>query len=250
MPDADGLLIGQTVGDAAAEPGRRAVSLTFEVDGSTLTVEPEAVIVAGFTGRDSAAVEAHLAELEALGVPVPASAPTFYPAPPGSAVQAPAVAVTGGQTSGEAEAVVVVDGDRTWLTLGSDHTDRAAEAVDIALSKLVCPKPVAAQAWPLTEVADHLDQLEITSWIDEGGVRTLYQQGRLGELIGPAELIEAAPFARRPDRFVLFTGTFAAVGGVRPSPRFEARLHDPVLGRSIGLAYNIDVIDVLEGSPP
>lgn len=222
------------------------MSLAFQVDGATLTVEPEAVIVAGFTGRDRAAVEAHLAELEALGVPVPASAPTFYPAPPGSVVQAPAVAVTGAQTSGEAEAVVVVDGDRAWLTLGSDHTDRAAEAVDIALSKLVCPKPVAAGAWPMDEVAGHLDRLEVASWIDEDGARILYQQGRLGELVGPAELIEAAPFARRPDRFVMFTGTFAAVGGVRPSPRFEARLHDPVRGRSINLAYDINVIDVLK----
>ena len=228
------------------------MSLTFAAGGAggaMVTVEPEAVIVAGFTGRDRAAVEAHLAELEALGVPVPASAPTFYPAPPGSAVQAPAVAVTGAQTSGEAEAVVVVDGDRAWLTLGSDHTDRAAEAVDIALSKLVCPKPVAAEAWPLEEVAGHLDRLEVASWIDEDGTRTLYQQGRLGELIGPAELIEAVPFARRPDRFVLFTGTFAAVGGVRPSPRFEARLHDPVMGRSIDLAYDINVIDPLKPTP-
>ena len=224
------------------------MSLAFEVDGTALTVEPEAVIVAGFTGRDRASVEAHLAELEALGVPTPEEVPVFYPAPPGSVVQASAVVVTGAQTSGEAEAVVVVDGDRAWLTLGSDHTDRAAEAVDIALSKLVCPKPVAAEAWPLVEVAGHLDRLEVTSWIDEDGVRTLYQQGRLGELIGPAELIEAAPFARRPDRFVIFTGTFAAVGGVRPSPRFEARLHDPVRGRSIGLAYDIDVINVLEGA--
>lgn len=225
------------------------MSLAFEVDGTALTVEPEAVIVAGFTGRDRASVEAHLAELEALGVPVPASAPTFYPAPPGSVVQAPAVAVTGAQTSGEAEAVVVVDGDRAWLTLGSDHTDRAAEAVDIALSKLVCPKPVAAEAWPLDEVIGHLDRLEVTSWIDEDGARTLYQQGLLGELIGPAELIEAAPFARRPDRFVMFTGTFAAIGGVRPSPRFEARLHDPVRGRSIDLAYDTEVINVLKPTP-
>ena len=221
------------------------MSLIFAAGGARIAVEPEAVIVAGFTGRDRAGVEAHLAELEALGVPTPTEVPVFYPAPPGLAVQAPVVAVTGGQTSGEAEAVVVVDGDRIWLTLGSDHTDRAAEAVDIALSKLVCPKPVAAEAWPLDEVAGHLDRLEITSWIDEDGARTLYQQGRLGELIGPAELMEAAPFARRPERFLMFTGTFAAVGGVRPSPRFEARLHDPVLGRSIGLAYDIEVLDVL-----
>lgn len=221
------------------------MGLTFKTGGARVAVEPEAVVVAGFTGRDRAAVEAHLAELQDLGVPTPSEVPVFYPAPPDLAVQTPAVSVTGGQTSGEAEAVAVVDGDRIWLTLGSDHTDRAAEAVDIALSKLVCPKPVAAKAWPLDEVAGHLDRLEITSWIDEDGARTLYQQGRLGELIGPAELIETAPFARRPERFVMFTGTFAAVGGVRPSPRFEARLHDPVLARSITLAYDIDVIDLL-----
>ena len=39
---------------------------------------PDALIMAGWTGRDRAAVDHHIAELAALGVPGPTRIPTFY----------------------------------------------------------------------------------------------------------------------------------------------------------------------------
>ncbi|MCY4631065.1 MAG: DUF2848 family protein [bacterium] len=221
------------------------MSLTFTVSDAGIVVDATAVVIAGFTGRDRAAVAEHLAELAELGVPTPKSVPSFYVTPGTSAVQQPRLAMVGAETSGEAEAVLVFDGDDAYLTLGSDHTDRAAEAIDIALSKLACPKPLATVVWRLEEVADHADDLLVRSWITEDGVESLYQEGRLGELMDLGDLLDATPFADRPDRFVLFTGTFPALGGIRPAERFRATLEDPVRGRSLSLDYRIDVLHVL-----
>ena len=224
------------------------MSLTFDVPGGTVDIDPTAVVIAGFTGRDRAAVEEHLAELQELGVPTPDTVPSFYLATGAAAVQQPRLPVVGAETSGEAEAVLVFDGDDVYLTLGSDHTDRAAEAIDIALSKIACPKPLATSAWRLDKVADHADDLEVRSWISDGetgGGETLYQHGRLGEVMGFEDLLAATPFTARPEKFVLFTGTLPALGGIRPAGRFRASLDDPVTGRSIALDYHVDVLDVL-----
>jgi hypothetical protein len=221
--------------------------LTWDLAGDRIELEPEALVIAGFTGRDRESVEAHLHELRALGVPTPDSVPAFYPAPGSLASQADRLTAVHADTSGEAEAVLIFDADDVYLTLGSDHTDRAAESADIALSKLVCPKLVAASAWPLREVETHLDDLELTSWIVEDGDEVVYQRGLLGELMDLRELVAEVPFSRRPTCFLMFTGTLAAIGGIRASTRFRARLDDPSLGRSIDLRYEIEVLDVLSG---
>ncbi len=41
-------------------------------------VQVDHLVIAGWTGRDKAALEKHIAELEALGVKRPASTPIFY----------------------------------------------------------------------------------------------------------------------------------------------------------------------------
>ena len=224
------------------------MSLTFTVDGDTVELDPTAVVIAGFTGRDRAATEAHLAELRELGVPTPDSVPSFYVTPGTSAVQQPTLSMVSAETSGEAEAVLVFDGDDAYLTLGSDHTDRAAEAIDIALAKLACPKPLATEAWRLEEVAGHADELRARSWITVNGTESLYQEGLLAELMDLGDLLGATPFAERPDPLVLFTGTFGALGGIRPAERFRAALEDPARGRTITLDYRIDVLNVLQNS--
>ena len=224
------------------------MSLSFTVDGGSVEICPTAVVIAGFTGRDRDAVQHHLAELAELGVPTPDTVPSFYLTPGTSAVQQPRLSMVSAETSGEAEAVLVFDGDDAYLTLGSDHTDRAAEAIDIALSKLACPKPLATEAWRLEEVAGHADELRGRSWITVNGTESLYQEGRLAELMSLSELLDATPFAERPERLVLFTGTFGALGGIRPAERFRAALEDPVRGRTITLDYRIDVLNVLRNS--
>jgi hypothetical protein len=47
-------------------------------------------------------------------------------------------------SSGEAEFVLYQLDDGLWLGLGSDHTDRKAETVDVTLSKQMCARPVGS----------------------------------------------------------------------------------------------------------
>ena len=202
------------------------------------SIDLEAVVVAGYTGRDRDAVMHHIAELEEIGVPPPASVPMYWRLPPWVATQDPSVVVVGRRSSGEAELVLVVDGDDTFVTVGSDHTDREAEAVDIGMSKAVCPKPVAAQAWPIADIGDRWGELVLRSWIDElgDGNEVVYQDGACSSLVSPVELLAGVPF-KRPQRFMLLTGTMPVIGGIRPAARFRAELIDERLDRRLTLTY-------------
>src|SRR5690606_40060913 len=42
-----------------------------------------------------------------------------------------------------------------------------------------------------------------------------------------------------PDNAVMFCGTLAARGGIRPASRFEFEIEDPVLGRRIAHGYDV-----------
>jgi hypothetical protein len=44
---------------------------------------------------------------------------------------------------------------------------------------------------------------------------------------------------------VMMGGTLAAIGGIRPASCFEMELEDPVAGRMIRGAYDIDVLSVV-----
>jgi hypothetical protein len=44
---------------------------------------------------------------------------------------------------------------------------------------------------------------------------------------------------------VMYCGTLAAIGGIRPASRFEMELEDPVLGRALKFAYDIRVLPVV-----
>ena len=219
--------------------------MKFESDGDTVRVDVEAAVIGGFTGRDRRSIDAHLDELAEAGVPVPSTVPTFYAVPGHLLTQADSITVTHDQTSGEAEAVLVIGEAGTLVTLGSDHTDRAAETVDIALAKLACPKVVARAAWRMEDVAGHWDDLLVRSWISEDGARTLYQEGNLGELLAPQDLLERIPFKEQPQSWAMFTGTLPARGGIRSSSRFYAELRDPVGDRSITLSYEVRELRLL-----
>jgi hypothetical protein len=215
--------------------------MRFTIGSSTRQVEPDAVIIAGYTGRDREKVQHHIDELAALGIAPPPSVPAYWLQPPWLAVQADDVVVVGAQTSGEAELALVGDGGDLFVTLASDHTDRAAEAIDVELSKAICPVPVATEAWPLADVDGHWDELVLRSWIaatDGDAADVRYQDDVCASLVRPLDLLSGYPFGR-PPRFVMLTGTVAVIGDIRPSARFRAELHDPVRRRSIHLDYRI-----------
>lgn len=220
------------------------MTLHFDpAEGGPIAFDCRALVIAGWTGRDAAAVQHHIEELAALGVAPPSRTPLFYRAAADRLTQAEEIEVLGAGTSGEAEAVLLRQGDRTLVTLGSDHTDREAEAHSVALSKQACPKPVARQCWPFEEVAPHWDRLVLRSWAWFDGRRTLYQEGSLANILAPDVLVaDLGPLAPGT---ALFCGTLPARGGVRPSARFEMELEDPVLERRISHAYRITELPVI-----
>lgn len=204
-----------------------------------LQTELTCLVIAGWTGRDAHAVEHHIGELEAIGVPRPSAVPLFYRVGASQLSQAATVQVVGENTSGEAEPLLFIHAGEYFVSLASDHTDRTLETHSIALSKQICPKPVARTAWRLAEVLDHWDQLVLRSWIEEDGESRLYQQGTLAALRSPADLL-ARYGARHPppaDGFAMSCGTLGAMGGIRPSATFRMELSDPVLNRNITHAY-------------
>jgi Protein of unknown function (DUF2848) len=209
-----------------------------------VSLQPQALVVAGWTGRDEAALRHHIEELAAIGVPRPSSVPVFYRNSLLNLTQAPVVEVLGPDTSGEVEPVIVALGDRLCLAVGSDHTDRKAETQGIALSKQLCAKPIGRDLWALEDIADHWDRLQLRSFATIDGRRVAYQDGTLSGMRPPADLIARYGSRLKPDS-VMYCGTLAAIGGIRPAARFELELEDPVLGRTLRHAYDISVLPVV-----
>ena len=221
-------------------------------DGQTLDITLTTVWVAGWTGRDPVAVAQHIAELAELGVPAPSTVPLYYRVAADLLTHSQTIQVVGEQTSGEVEPVLIATDDTLWLGLASDHTDRALETYSVALAKQACAKPLAAQLWRFDEVADHLDQLQLQSWIrpSEDSDWTLYQSGSLAAIRPLAELMRGAPNAtsegQLPPGSALLCGTLAVVsGGVRPAAAFRMALHDPVCQRSLHHHYTIDSLPIV-----
>jgi hypothetical protein len=223
------------------------VSLRFNVDEKgkgPLSVELERLVIAGWTGRDPAAVEKHIRELEDLGIARPASTPIYYRVAASRVTTRPVIEVSGDASSGEVEFFLLRCAGILYVGLGSDHTDRKAEAVGVALSKQMCEKPVAPVLWEFSSVESHWDELVLRSWIWEDGKRVPYQEGKVTAMRSPQELMSRFSSNGLEDGTLMFCGTLAAKGGVRPSVRFEMELADPVRGRSLRHSYDILTLPV------
>lgn len=207
--------------------------LRFQVDGSdAIEVQARQLVIAGWTGRDRAAIDHHIEELAAIGVPRPSSVPLYYRVAASLLTQASQIEVLGAGSSGEVEPVLVRARDRWWLTVGSDHTDRDAERAGVALSKQLCAKPVASQAWAWDALAARADTIGLRSEIFEDGKWLRYQDGTLASIRPLEQLITGLPAdAPVADGLVLFCGTLGALPdangrGVRPAARMRLHLID------------------------
>lgn len=211
----------------------KTIVLDDAAGGTRTAVAVRRLLVAGYTGRDAAAVARHVDELARAGVPRPPSTPTCYPLDPQLLTQSEVVVAAGSNTSGEVEPVLVVAGGRRLLTVGSDHTDRELERGDVAAAKAACPKVVGTTAVDLAAVPDGAwDAVALRSTLADG---SRYQDGTLAELLHPDELL-ARLGLELAEGDVLFLGTVPAIGGLRPSPSFAASMQIPD-GPSLGLAY-------------
>ncbi|RXG90374.1 DUF2848 domain-containing protein [Bradyrhizobium zhanjiangense] len=211
-----------------------------------IAVEIGSLVIAGWAGRDAAAIEHHIEELAALGIPRPSTTPLYYRVAAQTLTQDSRLFVLGPDSSGEIEPVIVAMADGLWVGIGSDHTDRKAEASGIALSKQLCGKPVGPRLWSYADVEGHWDELVLRSWATIDGKRVLYQESPVSALRTPRDLIHrhtGTDMLRAGT--LMFCGTPGAIGGIRPGTRFEMELKDPVLNRSLTHSYDIDVLPVI-----
>lgn len=204
------------------------------------------LVIAGWTGRDRNAMEAHIEELAKLGVPRPATTPIYYRVAASLLTTDRAIEVMGDASSGEVEPVVFALGDGLWVGVGSDHTDRKAETGGITLAKQLCAKPVAPVLWRFADVAPHWDKIFLRSYRVTGGKREIYQDGTTAVMQRPESLVAQYLGKSRglAPRTVMFCGTMAVHGGIRPAQRFEMVMHDPVLKRTIRHGYAIRPLPV------
>lgn len=212
-----------------------------------IEVDVNTLIVAGWAGRDMAAIEHHIEELAAIGVPRPSSVPLYYRIAENQLTQAERVQALGGDSSGEVETFVFAADGEMYVSIASDHTDRKLETVSVAMSKQVCVKPVATTAWRLADVAGHWDELIIRSWIVENGVEVLYQEGPLSTLRTPQELIAGytGGAAVLPEGAGMTCGTVGAIGGIRPAADFSMELYDPRRQCSLRHRYHVESLPVV-----
>jgi hypothetical protein len=198
------------------------------------------LVIAGWTGRNVEALEAHIKELEAIGVKRPKSVPIFYRVAHTLLTTADSIEVMADKSSGEVEFVLYALEDGLWLSIGSDHTDRKAETIGVTLSKQMCAKPVGAQLWRYGDVKPHWDKLVLRSFVPDGNGRRLYQEGPVTNMRAPEELIRLYTGGDTLARgTAMFCGTFAVHGDMSYSGSFDMELEDPVLKRKLTHSYRI-----------
>lgn len=224
-----------------------ALKLQLSAGVSELNLRVHDLIIAGWTGRDQAALDAHIRELAAVGVAAPSRTPIFYRVSESLLTTADAIQVLGTDSTGEVEFVLIQDSERLLVGLGSDQTDRKAEAIGVALSKQMCAKVLAAEVWEFSTVEPHWDSLILRSYAVSEGKRVIYQEGSVAKTLSPQKLIELyTGMSGRPfgSGTAMFSGTLPVIGELRWSSEFTMELADPVLKRTISHRYAIRPLPV------
>ncbi|PWQ95958.1 DUF2848 domain-containing protein [Leucothrix arctica] len=216
--------------------------MIFKTSTGDIEFVAQQLTVAGWTGRSREAVDHHIQELADIGIAPPTSVPLYYRCSTQLLTQDAEIDMLGSDTSGEAEPLLIRLNGKTWLGLASDQTDRALETHSVAHSKQVCPKPVADTLWEFDAVSDHLDQIELASWIFEDDEWKQYQKGTLAMILPLTELLSGSGLA---EGGAMLCGTLPAIDGVRPAAQFKMALHDPITDKTITAEYTTTTLPVV-----
>jgi|SRR5580704_3491258 hypothetical protein len=220
----------------------RTMTLRFRPIGAgpDLSLDAPRLIIAAYTGRNAAAVAAHIEELAAIGIPPPASVPAFFELDPALVTSDPMVGIIGSNTSGEVEPVLIRHNRRHYLGVGSDHTDRDLERADIAASKAACPKPVGHHVVALPDdlAALNWDGIDVESDVDGQP----YQRDNLAAMRTPTDLLAhvTSTLGELGDDLVIFCGTVPLLTGeFRPGRRWRLQLK---LDANTSLTHSYEVL--------
>ena len=209
------------------------------------------MVNAGYVGRDRAAVEAHIDELRIAGVAPPPSVPMVFPVLSHNITTSGPIEVLGRKTSGEVEYVLLMDGSRVWVGVGSDHTDRELESHSIVQSKQVCQNVLSPMVWDYEDVRGVWDELLIQSWAKPDGAdaEVLYQKAPLASILSAERimaLVESKMVGDAAEGLVVFSGTVPILTGeVLCGGHFRCELHNPKTGGFLRCEYDVSVLDFL-----
>lgn len=209
-----------------------------------LRFNAQRLVCAGWVGRDEEALQAHIRELEEIGIPAPSKTPIQMNFSTHLLCMSGAVEVISAESSGEVEYVLLRQEGQTYIGVGSDHTDRGFERHSIPASKHMYPKVLAPVVWPYPEIRDHWDSIILRSWTENGGGRVLYQEDPLASILDPESILDAMPKddGLTTEGMVLFSGTVASKAGMIYGSRFDFEMEDPVLRRTISHGYTVRVL--------
>ncbi|PIC94847.1 hypothetical protein CSV69_14530 [Sporosarcina sp. P26b] len=221
--------------------------LPLTINETEVQVKIENVYCIGYAGRNLEKTMEHIIELEAIGIPRPEEIPALYPVRRNSLNQTGEMQVLGNGSSGEAEIVLVFGNseEEVFITIGSDHTDRSLETVDINKSKQICDKPIGRKAWKLDEVINHWDDLILTSQVLMDGEWQDYQRANINEII-PLDEIKGFLKKKRVSmkNCVVFSGTVPLLDGFKYGTAFKMSFIDEVRNSKIDAEYIINRLDM------
>lgn len=198
----------------------------------------------GYSGRNTAKTMEHIQELkERFGVPAPKMIPTIFQMSNMLLTKDLDIHFVGHDTCGEVEYVIVTQGDKIYIGLGSDHTDRKLEGESVPKAKQVCPKPICGLVWDYEDVKDHWDQILLHSYQVVDGKEDLYQDGGLKDIL-PVDTILGELHKRvgAVERSVIFSGTVPVKNGFVFGTQFRGEMVDPVLNRTLSFQYSVHEI--------
>jgi hypothetical protein len=208
----------------------------------TLAFPIKKIVNAGWVGRDKKSLMEHIRELEEEGVPGPTEVPICFPMLADRITQSEEIEVLDEtDSSGEAEYVLLFHKGETYVTTGCDHTERKLEVLGVPKSKVFYPDVISRDAWRLSDVSDHWDELVLRSWTEQEGEQRIYQEENLTSIINYKELIAfVKKHLQNPDDLegtIIFSGTIPGKTPIRYSPYWNVELEDPKRKRSLKLFY-------------
>lgn len=209
-----------------------------------LPVEFDSLFAIGYAGRNLEKTMEHIKELEEqLGVPAPKKIPTIFQMSNQNLTQDEDLFFVGGDSCGEVEYIIITQGEKLYIGLGSDHTDRKLEAASVPKAKQVAVKPIAVDVWEYEDMKDHWDGILLKSYQTVDGEEIQYQDGSLADIL-PVDFLLKELNERIGDvsHAVIFSGTVPLMNGFKYGDTFRMEMIDTVLDRKIEHKYNVKVI--------
>jgi len=210
-----------------------------------IKLEWDNCVAAGYTGRDQKAVQAHIKELESLGIPIPQKVPAMYWIDPERVSTKKTLYVIGNKTSGEIEFFLAKDKTgELYVTVASDHTDRETEKDSISKAKQLCSKIVAENCWKVADIRDHWDKIIISLKVktNDNSPEILYQEGPLSKIFTPEKLEEICEkdSPNKKGNIAIFSGTLPLISDETLFAKiYQLTIFDPVLNRKIRHTYKV-----------